>query len=117
MSGRWSSLSLAGVRTLVVGLLAVLGAASAGAQDDRVFTVGNYPVDARANDAVAAKEKAMTERLAEIAKETPELRRKREAFRNKELTGGFGKKIPGDSGNNLGLTQAQIDAIVKDPNN
>jgi predicted RNA-binding protein with RPS1 domain len=54
-----------------------------------------------------AKEKQMAERLAEISKETPELRRKREQFRNKDLTGGFGKKIPGDSGNNFGLTLGQ----------
>lgn len=31
------------------------------AQDERVFTIGNYPVEARAQDAVAAKERAITE--------------------------------------------------------
>jgi small subunit ribosomal protein S1 len=39
----------------------------------------------------AAREKAGEVRLAELAKETPELRRQREKFRNKQLTGGFGK--------------------------
>ena len=55
----------------------------------------------------AAKDRMAQERLAEIQKESPELRRKREQFRNKELTGGFGKKIPGDSGNTFGLTLGQ----------
>ncbi len=55
----------------------------------------------------AAKDRMAQERLAEIQKESPELRRKREQFRNKELTGGFGKKIPGDSGNAFGLTLGQ----------
>jgi small subunit ribosomal protein S1 len=41
------------------------------------------------------------ERLAEINKETPELRRKREQFRNKELSGGFGKNT-GFMGSGLG---------------
>ena len=46
-------------RTLAGVLLAAFAlAAPARAQDDRVFTVGNYPVDAHAQDAVAAKEKA-----------------------------------------------------------
>ncbi|MFN0010909.1 MAG: 30S ribosomal protein S1 [Phycisphaerales bacterium] len=40
----------------------------------------------------ADREKQAAERLAEIAKETPQLRKQREKFRNKELTGGFGKK-------------------------
>ncbi|MCU0689485.1 MAG: S1 RNA-binding domain-containing protein, partial [Phycisphaerales bacterium] len=39
----------------------------------------------------AAKAKMAEERLKEIQKETPELRRQREKFRHKELTGGFGK--------------------------
>lgn len=41
---------------------AILGGSGvASAQDERVFTVGNYPVEARAQDAVAAKEKAIAE--------------------------------------------------------
>ncbi len=40
--------------------LAVAGAASA-ALGDEVFTVGNYPVDAQAKNAVAAKKKALAE--------------------------------------------------------
>jgi len=39
----------------------------------------------------ADREKRDSERLAEIAKESPELRRQREKFRNKELAGGFAK--------------------------
>jgi small subunit ribosomal protein S1 len=39
----------------------------------------------------AARDKAAQDRLKEIQKETPELRRQREKFRNKSLTGGFGK--------------------------
>lgn len=35
--------------------------ASAASKEDRVFVVGNYPVEARAGDAVAAKEKAIAE--------------------------------------------------------
>ena len=46
-------------------LLAVLGLhaglAAAEAADDEVFTVANYPVEARAQDAVAAKEKAIAD--------------------------------------------------------
>ncbi len=38
------------------------------------------------------REKQAAERLAEIAKETPQLRKQREKFRNKQLAGGFGKK-------------------------
>lgn len=41
--------------------LALAGSGAASAQDERVFTVGNYPVEARAQDAVAAKERAITE--------------------------------------------------------
>lgn len=48
---------LAGSVAAYAGLLA----GSAAAQDIRVFTVGNYPVEARAQDAVAAKEKAISE--------------------------------------------------------
>jgi len=40
----------------------------------------------------AAKDKAAQERLAEINKETPELRRQREKLRKKDLIGGFGKQ-------------------------
>ncbi|MGQ0626768.1 MAG: 30S ribosomal protein S1 [Phycisphaerales bacterium] len=40
----------------------------------------------------ADREKRDAERLAEIAKESPELRRQREKFRNKSLSGGFGDK-------------------------
>ncbi|MBY0309373.1 MAG: S1 RNA-binding domain-containing protein, partial [Phycisphaerales bacterium] len=41
----------------------------------------------------ADRNKRDQERLAEINKETPELRRQREKFRNKQLKGGFGKKL------------------------
>jgi hypothetical protein len=41
--------------------LTFLASSAAHAQDERVFTVGNYPVDARAQDAVAAKEKAISD--------------------------------------------------------
>lgn len=44
-------------------------------------------------DKRADRNKRDQERLAEITKETPELRRQREKFRNKELKGGFGKKL------------------------
>ncbi len=44
----------------IAGIMAGLcaGSALAANPSDRVFTVANYPVDARAKDAVAAKEKA-----------------------------------------------------------
>jgi len=48
----------------VTGLLvakALAGATAALAQDDRVFTVGNYPVSAQAQDAVTAKDRAIAE--------------------------------------------------------
>lgn len=51
----------AAVTALIVTGLAVSVAPSAHAQDERVFTIGNYPVDARAQDAVAAKEKAIAD--------------------------------------------------------
>jgi hypothetical protein len=35
--------------------------AFAASKEDRIFTIGNYPVEARAGDAVAAKEKAIAE--------------------------------------------------------
>jgi predicted RNA-binding protein with RPS1 domain len=38
----------------------------------------------------ADRDKRDAERLAEIAKETPALRRQREQFKNKNLKGGFG---------------------------
>ena len=41
--------------------IAVLAAGARAAEDDSVFTVGNYPVEAVANDAVAAKEKAVAD--------------------------------------------------------
>ncbi len=40
----------------------------------------------------AVQNKAAEERLKEIHKESPELRRQREKFRNKNLSGGFGEK-------------------------
>ncbi|MHA1180480.1 MAG: DUF2066 domain-containing protein, partial [Alphaproteobacteria bacterium] len=44
----------------VAAALALAGAASA-ARGEGVYTVGNYPVDARAKNAVAAKKKALAE--------------------------------------------------------
>lgn len=53
-----ASLALA----VALAALAVSGHAPAmAAKEDRVFTIGNYPVEARASDAVAAKEKAISE--------------------------------------------------------
>ncbi len=46
--------------TLTLALALALAVPSH-AQNDRVFTVGNYPVEARAQDAVAAKEKAIAD--------------------------------------------------------
>lgn len=48
---------------LALGVVAMVGApdARAAAKEDRVFTVGNYPIEARAADAVAAKERAIAE--------------------------------------------------------
>ncbi len=40
----------------------------------------------------AEREKQAAERLAEISKETPQLRKQREKFRGKNLSGGFGEK-------------------------
>jgi predicted RNA-binding protein with RPS1 domain len=54
----------------------------------------------------AARDAADAARLAELEKETPELRRKREQFRNKSLTGGFGKALE-PTKNPLGLTLGQ----------
>jgi len=58
--------------------------------------------EAMMSDKRAARNKADTERLAELSKETPELRRKREQFRNKDLSGGFGQKF-NDGGGLAGL--------------
>lgn len=55
----WARRGLAMAVLALVMSTAVTGPAAA--QDDRVFTIGNYPVDARAQDAVAAKEKAIAE--------------------------------------------------------
>ena len=50
------------IRGTVVALAVVLGAARADAAPaDAVFTVGNYPVEARADNAVAAKERALAD--------------------------------------------------------
>lgn len=49
--------------------------------------------DAMMADKRNDRNKRDQERLAEINKETPELRRKREQFRNKQLSGGFGDKM------------------------
>jgi hypothetical protein len=53
------------VATAMLGLLLTVAAtvapAIAAPGDDRIFTVGNYPVEARAANAVAAKEKAIAE--------------------------------------------------------
>jgi hypothetical protein len=52
-------------RTLVVGLcgliMATASATSANAADGKIFVVGNYPVEARAADAVAAKDQAIAD--------------------------------------------------------
>jgi len=53
-AGRWPALTAA----LVAGSIA---AGPALAREDRVFTIGNYPVEARAANAVAAKERAIAE--------------------------------------------------------
>lgn len=51
------------VRLLAVGAVLAVGAgqANASAKDDRVFTIGNYPLEARDTNAVAAKERAIAE--------------------------------------------------------
>jgi hypothetical protein len=49
---------------VIAGFFATAAAilpASGASKEDRIFTVGNYPVEARAGDAVAAKEKAIAE--------------------------------------------------------
>lgn len=57
--------------------------------------------DARSAEKAAERAKRDAERMAELEKETPELRRQREKFRNKELKGGFGKN---KDSNPFGLT-------------
>lgn len=47
---------------MAAGTLALLASLAAAApNDDKIFTVGNYPVEARAANAVAAKEKALAD--------------------------------------------------------
>lgn len=53
----WAAHALAAMLALTLGA----AAASAASKEDRVFTIGNYPVEARAADAVAAKDKAIAE--------------------------------------------------------
>lgn len=48
--------------------------------------------EARFAEKQAEKKKRDEERLAELSKESPELRRQRAKFRGKELSGGFGEK-------------------------
>src|SRR6185295_13485326 len=61
-----SSTAVRSLGTAVRALLAALGLATgshavAAAAPDAVFTVGNYPVEARADNAVAAKTKALAD--------------------------------------------------------
>lgn len=42
-------------------ILALTGGAGAAPSQDKIFVIGNYPVEARAGDAVAAKEKAIAD--------------------------------------------------------
>ena len=44
-----------------LALLAGMVPALAASKEDRIFTIGNYPVEARAGDAVAAKDRAIAE--------------------------------------------------------
>lgn len=48
-------------RVLFVPLLILANGSSASAASDRVFTIGNYPVEASASSAVAAKDKALAD--------------------------------------------------------
>jgi len=51
-----------GIRAAAIGLLlAGLTGGTAAAEDTKVFVIGNYPVEARAADAVTAKEHAITD--------------------------------------------------------
>ncbi len=45
----------------VVAFVASLSVANAAAKEDKVFTIGNYPVEAKATNAVEAKERAISE--------------------------------------------------------
>jgi Uncharacterized protein conserved in bacteria (DUF2066) len=45
----------------VIIVIAAMTSAAVAAPGDKAYTVGNYPVDATANDAVAAKEKALAD--------------------------------------------------------
>lgn len=47
--------------TLAAASGAIAGALAQGAREDRVFTIGNYPIEARAADAVEAKNRAVAE--------------------------------------------------------
>ena len=46
---------------LVAAIVAAPVAAFAASKEDKVFTVGNYPIEARAEDAVTAKDRAIAE--------------------------------------------------------
>lgn len=58
MRGSWRLPALA---VVLLGLFAAATTAHAASNDDRVFIVGNYPVDATAENAVAAKARAISE--------------------------------------------------------
>lgn len=57
---RWRRLA---VSVIVANLITIGGVwpALGASKEDRIFTVGNYPMEARAGDAVAAKEKAIAD--------------------------------------------------------
>lgn len=57
MAGRGAAVMAAGL----LGLAATATCSVAAGKEDRVFTVGNYPIEARAADAVAAKNKAIAD--------------------------------------------------------
>lgn len=57
----WVNRAASAVALLFGASLALAGSLLAAAKEDKVFTVGNYPVEARAADAVAAKERAISE--------------------------------------------------------
>lgn len=52
---------LAGAALAAAGLAGMCQPATAASKEDKVFTIGNYPVEARAADAVAAKDRAIAE--------------------------------------------------------
>lgn len=60
---RWTRLALRPSSIVLAGTLLAFGpgTAVAAGKEDKVFTVGNYPVEARAGDAVAAKNRAIAE--------------------------------------------------------